>query len=102
MKTKLFLILIASIVTLQARTERDCDRDWEWYERIEAEDNAKRRHKEAQQERGYQEQQQWIERVQRESAAKKAQQAADRAAAENARQLRDIQEKLERLERNKP
>jgi len=98
-KTKALLILIASIVTLQARTERDCDRDW--YERIEAEDNAERRHKEAQQERGYQEQQEWINRLQRESAAKKAQQAAERAAAENARQLKDIQEKLEQLERNK-
>lgn len=100
MKTKALLILIASIVTLQARTDKDCDR--EWLDQIEAERNAERRHKEAQQERGYQEQQEWINRLQRESAAKKAQQAADRAAAENARQLRDIQEKLERLERNKP
>ena len=100
MKTKLFLILIASIVTLQARTDKDCDRDW--YDRQEAERNAERRHKEAQQERGYREQQEWIDRYQRESAAKKAQDAADRAASENARQLKEIQQKLEQLERNKP
>jgi hypothetical protein len=100
MKTKALLILTASIMTLQARTERDCDRDW--FERYDQERNAQRRHEEAQRERGYQEQQEWINRIQRDSAAKKAQQAADRAAAENARQLRDIQEKLERIERNKP
>jgi ATPase subunit of ABC transporter with duplicated ATPase domains len=100
MKTKALLILTASIVTLQARTERDYDLDW--YGRQNAERNAQRRHEEDQRERGYQEQQEWINRIQRDSAAKKAQQAADRAAAENARQLRDIQEKLERLERNKP
>ena len=100
MNTKALLILTASIVTLHASTERDCDLDW--YERQNAERNAKRRHEETQRERGYQEQQEWIDRIQRDSAAKKAQQAADRAAADQARQLRDIQEKLERLERNKP
>ena len=100
MKTKALLILIASIVTLQARTDKDCDR--EWLDQIEAERNAAKRHKEAQQQRDWDEHDRKMEDYRRQDAAKKEQDAADRAAAENARQLRDIQEKLERLERNKP
>ena len=102
MKTKALLISIASIVTLQARTERDCDRDWDWYERQEAEDNAKKRHKEAQQQRDWEEHDRKMEDYRRQSEAKKAREAAERAAAENARQLEKIQQKLEELEGGKP
>lgn len=100
MKTKLILILTASIVTLKARTNKSFDADW--YERQNAEINAERRHKEDKQEREYKEQQQWIDKYQRESTAKKAQETAGREAAENARRLEKIQQKLEELEGGKP
>lgn len=100
MKIKLFLIFIASIVTLQARTYKDCDR--EWLDQIQAEQNAAKRHKEAQQQRDWDEHARMIENMERQREAKKAQDAADRAAAENARQLKKIQQKLEELEGGKP